>query len=515
MPFKDNLCLLMHAQNVSSSRLAKALSVDTSLVSRWRKGTRTPGRNSGYIHEIAAYFVMHADLDYQKAALYELIGLRPDSKRKNNHQLISALENWLQQESTPDTAAFTGFFRELSRFTAAPAPMPAAAPLQLPKGQAVTSEIFYGIEGKRRGVLRFLALAAEQEAPRTLLLYSDEDMDWMIADRSFLEQWSLLLGKVIAKGNKIKIIHTVNRDLSEMLVAIERWLPLYMTGAIEPYYYPKYRPCVFRRTMFLLPDIAALTSECHIDRTEQAPNFLHTEPQLLASLQGTFQAYLELCRPLMRIITRQNPADILELLAEFDDQPGDFFYKANSPSFLSMPAALLEGLLQRAYSPAFPKEYLLDFHKKRMESFQTQLAAYSYTEIISLPSLENILGGRVLIPLSVLFADQTIYYTPDEFLLHIQNVLRLVQQYKNYNLYDFPNPLSGVNLTVKEDVGALITKGTQPPAIFAFNQLNMTDAFFSFMRNDHSSIPAREKMKKTAVKRLEECIAQLQGALEG
>jgi len=513
MPFCDNLCLLMKIQNVTSSRLAKALSVDTSLISRWRKGTRMPGKNSGYIHAIAAYFSMHAELDYQKTALCEVMGIRPDGKRKNERSLTDALENWLSSGIESDTSAFEGFFKGLSDYKGMPKlPSDSVSSDALPSGQAATSEVFFGIEGKQQGVLKFLALTAEQKTPQTLLLYSDEDMDWLISDRVFLEKWALLLSQAIMKGNKIKIIHTVNRDLTEMLVAIERWLPLYMTNAIEPYYYPKYRAGIFRRTMFILPGVAALTSESLADQSALSANTLHTNPKVLQSLKNTFLAYLALCRPLMHIMTQHNPSDILQLLREFDSQLGDFFYKANSPSFLSMPPELFDRLLQRVGSPHISAEILLDLHKQRIQIFLKNLEAHQYTEIVNLPSIEDILGRRVMIPFSVLFGSQTVYYTPAEFTDHLRNILSLLQNYKNYNFYIFANALSGINLTVKEDVGAIVTKGTMPTAVFAFNQLSMTDCFFNYMRNDQNKIPLRDRTKKSCIKKLEVYLKKLEDA---
>jgi hypothetical protein len=82
-----------------------------------------------------------------------------------------------------------------------------------------------------------------------LLLFSDEATDWMTADQTFASKWASLMVQLLSKGNRIKIIHTVSRDLDEMLNAIRQWMPLYMTGLIEPYFYPKKRDGIFKRTV--------------------------------------------------------------------------------------------------------------------------------------------------------------------------------------------------------------------------------------------------------------------------
>lgn len=92
------------------------------------------------------------------------------------------------------------------------------------------------MEGKRQAAEFFLLEAININTPHTLLLYSDESTEWMTENREFALKWTQLMIDVLSKGNKIKIIHTISRDLDEMLTAIRQWMPLYMTGLIEPYF---------------------------------------------------------------------------------------------------------------------------------------------------------------------------------------------------------------------------------------------------------------------------------------
>ena len=75
----------------------------------------------------------------------------------------------------------------------------------------------------------------------------------MTADADYAQLWARLMVRVLTRGNRIKIIHTISRDLGEMLSAISQWMPLYMIGAIEPYFYPKKRDGIFKRTLFIAP----------------------------------------------------------------------------------------------------------------------------------------------------------------------------------------------------------------------------------------------------------------------
>lgn len=104
------------------------------------------------------------------------------------------------------------------------------------------------------------------------------------------------------KGNRVRIIHTVSRDLNEFLEAITKWIPIYMTGMIEPYYYPRLRDGVFQRTMFIAPDTAAVISSSVQQDTEGMLHIFLTDRAAVGALVTEYERYFMLCRPLMRIL---------------------------------------------------------------------------------------------------------------------------------------------------------------------------------------------------------------------
>ncbi|MDW7661634.1 MAG: hypothetical protein SCL54_09485, partial [Bacillota bacterium] len=53
---QDKLNLLMNFFEISNSKLARAISVDPSLISRWRTGDRVPSKSSNHFHALGCYF---------------------------------------------------------------------------------------------------------------------------------------------------------------------------------------------------------------------------------------------------------------------------------------------------------------------------------------------------------------------------------------------------------------------------------------------------------------------------
>ena len=40
----------------------------------------------------------------------------------------------------------------------------------------------------------------------------------------------------LKKGLNLNIIHNIDRPFNEMMLGLESWVPIYMTGQISPYY---------------------------------------------------------------------------------------------------------------------------------------------------------------------------------------------------------------------------------------------------------------------------------------
>lgn len=98
---------------------------------------------------------------------------------------------------------------------------------------------YYGVQGKRKAVLRFFEEVLARKVPLHLKLYSEENMKWMLGDPAFAKKWSSLFAQCLRQGARVSIVHSLSRDLDELIESIISWLPVYMTGRIAPYYCPK------------------------------------------------------------------------------------------------------------------------------------------------------------------------------------------------------------------------------------------------------------------------------------
>jgi len=494
MQFHEKLDFLMRIAAVTNSQLARAASLDNSFISRLRSGARTPSRNENYISLFASFFSRHLTQEYQKASFCEAAGIPLSRITGQEGELETLLESWLSGERSGGQQSVRRFVDGLSLFprsSVSSEVLPDTA--AIPSGQDFQGQVFYGRPGKQAATLTFLQKVLSLKRPVTLSLFSEEDMDWMTGDTAFLKNWAALMTRVIASGHRIRIIHTVNRSLDEMMAAISQWLPLYMTGSIEPYYYPKHRDGVYRRTLFLAPGCAAVTSDCVESQKETTMNLLMEDPGILVSLEEEFARYLALCRPLIHIFTREQAGDFQTVMEEFESEPAHCIIRSGGFSSLTMPADLIRSLAARLPELSDENQQLA-IQKSRTAVLEKLLDSHSVTEVIPLPDPEMVRSGQVPLGAGSLHTGKPVFYSPEEYRMHLERVLSLLNRFPGYQVF-LQEQTDRENLTIycREDRGVLITRNQQPFVMFAVSESSMTSAYWDYLKQEIRRIPREHR----------------------
>ncbi|MGB9919249.1 MAG: hypothetical protein ACPLPT_00750 [Moorellales bacterium] len=495
MSFGKRLDLLMAVLNLSNRQLARALNLDPSLVSRWRTGARTQAKGGPHLKALASHLASRAKTAYHHAALAEILGLPPGSDPPEASALADLLLDWLSQEAAPGAELVNHLMNRPEGFAAglrAAPPFARVEPETTP-GAPGRSEVFYGAEGKRRATLRFMQAVAVAP-PGTLMLYSDESIEWFAHHRAFLAQFVPLFLEVIRRGHRVKMVHVIQRDLSEMLAGIDFWMPFYLTGGVDPYYCPRYREHYFRRTLFVAPGVAALTCATLAGRLEEAPNFLFTDPAMVAALTEEFNEFLRLCRPLMRIFTGPAPEGLGELVREFEEEPGDCYCLLNSLSLATLPEETFGEVLARSGLEERVTETFRSLHRSRAAALANNLSRHHRTEILSLLEPEDLAAGRVPLESPDLAGGTGLYYSPAEFARHLRHLAHLLERQERQHLVLARRlPFPHVRVYAKEETGVIVAHTAEPLAVFAFNEPHLTNAFCCYLEGMVDRAPLKDR----------------------
>ena len=178
--FSEKLKYIMMLTRTTNREIANYLNVNQSLISRFRLGKRMPSSKSTYVIDISKYL---ANKIKKEKLMYKITPLQFDS----NVPLNESIYNWLCSESE-------------SQYNI----------------QSLSDDDFYYYSdtGKRDVTLKFLEENITKES-RTILLYSDENISWML-DENYQKRWKEYLITLLNQGTKIKIIHSLSRNYNEL-----------------------------------------------------------------------------------------------------------------------------------------------------------------------------------------------------------------------------------------------------------------------------------------------------------
>ncbi|NLO48216.1 MAG: transcriptional regulator [Clostridiales bacterium] len=506
MQFREKLDFLMNVTKTTNKTIADYASLDASHISRLRRGQRSIPKSEKSLRLMAEYFAVNCNDDYMRKPILDI--LNAGHIPADESGLSEMIYDWLINDKTAEMRTMEGFLNVFSNMGMMKETL-SGSPLVYEKLTADCElSVFYGVEGKRQAVIRFLTDVVSQSEPGMLYLYSDEDMEWITDSRVFRKKWSYLMNEAVTCGNKIIVIHTVSRNLDEMLSTISQWMPLYMTGMVEPYYYPKKRDGIFKRTLFIAPDIAAVTSNSIDPMIRCAANLFIKNKEMINSYKEEFDQYFNQCRPLMRFFTPNYEFAFLSALIELGKKPFNTIIKSETLSLITMPDIVAEKILRRsgAGNPISHINYL----RMSPSSLSESLQHHSITEIIRLPDIMAVLQGRVKVAFSGMLRSEA-FYQPDEYVKHLENIVYLLKTYDNYHVHLVkPAKEDKLEIFAKEDTGIFMTKTSNPPIAVSISEINMVSAFWDYLKNIIGEKAYIAPNNKPVIQKLRDYIKSLQ-----
>ncbi len=467
--FAERFDALMNVAEVSNSRLGRAVSMNPSYIGRLRSGARALPKKQAYLLNMCKYLAGNVKKDYQINALIKLTGIG-SAVLETVEDTAVYLERWLIGEK-PELYPASG--RLVSGCSHAVQRQVAAVSQENEREELKKySSYLYGNAGKRKAVIQFFQMILQEKKPHTLLLFSDENMEWLYEDGAFVKRWMELFTGVILKGNRVRVIHNISRDMNELIEAVTKWIPIYMTGMVEPYYYPRLRDGVFRRTLFIAPEVAAVASSSVQQDTDGMLNMFITDRFAINALTAEYGNYFGLCRPLMQIFTEKDAKSFADVAENIVMAEGDALLCCEMPPFFAMPEKLAEEMAEKAEYTDF-----MEVWRNSADAFRKKIAHSRLSLILLEPKTAE--GAEYILqpPFAQTLSLGGIRYDQKQYLAHIEGLKELEAQYENFSITFKQELTPNITLYVKEDRGVIMTKTDMPKAAFVIDDYNMVNAF--------------------------------------
>jgi len=467
--FGQKLNAVMTLAELSNIRFGKMLNLDSSYISRFRNGFRSPRSNESVMEAICSILLRRVTDQAKLPQLSAMTGI-PVGILESEDESAAAFGKWLYDDQSDDSPVIESLVDRIDSISDE-AKTPLLTPEEAAKSETGrTDGVYFGTDGLRSAVIRFLYGVIKKKAP-LICLYSDQNMDWMTGSAEFQLKWASLMMACAKGGTKIQIIHNIDREPAEMIKAIEKWLPLYMTGAVRSYYSVKQKNVRFSSTLFLCPGSACISGFNAADCEDTCGIYRYDEdPAILAAQKMTFN---EMIKNSKKLVTVYKTEDIGNTPLTEDT---DITVIGNMLTLASMPESTLDSILARvgcgeetAKSARKTWDFLCSLKKRCLDSG-------SFHECIPLADEELLFDGKTYADIPGVLA----VYTPVEYAEHVRSVMELSDNNPNYRFYVLPEPMFPSTQMLISKSAVAVSRLRHPHITMLFTHPAMCGAFIAY-----------------------------------
>ncbi len=481
--FLSNLSALLEALSVNNIEVARALSFDPSYISRILTRQRRPADLRAFVAGVAQFAARRCTEDETRLALKSLVGGGFDSASDEDAQ-SQAIATWLGTNYAPMHDPISSFLKKLDEFDLDDfiraihfdeMKVP-TTPIQLP-----TTKTYTGIREMMECEIDFLKAAVLSKSSASVIMYSDMPLEEMAADSEFPKKWMYGMAMMLKKGLRLHMIHDTNRPLPEMMLGLEGWIPMYMTGQISPYYFTGADNSVFNHILKVAGTVA-MQGEAIADHQGEGRYVLTKNRDEVRYYRKRAERMLDHASPLMRIITAAD-ADKLQLfLKECMELRCRRRVIMSAPPIGSIPTGLLERMLERNEVAEAERGAIRAFAAQRADELTDLLA---HDEIrFEFPSLTRAEFDAYppALDLSGLFIEEAVPYSYDEYLEHLTALKSFIAPYERSALViDNNQAFRNVQIAICEGHHVLVSKNKGPVIHFVIEHPAMVSAFERFI----------------------------------
>ena len=477
--FITNLSLLMKDLDIRTSELARGIYSDPSYVSKILSGSRKPGNVSAFINEVSTYITNRFSDKGDLVSLIRMID--PESGvLLSQAETRDALTAWLgsaggkeQNDPIPKFLSSVDSF-DLNDYLESvhfdELKLPPAMP-HLP-----TRKTYTGIQKMKESELDFMKTTVLSKSMDDVILYSDMPMEEMSADPDFAKKYLFGLAMMLKKGLHINFIHDISRPFSEMMLALENYIPMYMTGQISPYYLPSPNSSVFNH-LLKVSGAAALEGSSITGSHGEGRYVLYRSKDDVAQYRMRADRLIAKARPLMDIFTEDRRAGYTRVLDKIHAGRDMRFICSNLPLYF-LSRSSFEELLDQLDASGDQKNRLRRYYDRARSRFMSHIDESTIRLIIPDVSREDYDKSPLRLSFADLFMDAATAVPYETCRKYHDDLLQLSKEHPNFVLEPVSSPLfNNINITISGDKMVIVSKEKSPTIHFVIYHRKMIRAF--------------------------------------
>ena len=482
--FRKNFNELISLFNINVSDLARFIGYDASYLSKIRSGIRKPYNFKDFTNSICQYITNNYLNSSYKSTLKDILKCK-DIDLDDKELILDKLYYWLTNNVLKnDNDNMNSFFQKLDGFDLndyiKAIKFDKLIVPTLPKILFKT-KIYYGFEGCKEAQLEVLKQIAFSKNKEEIFWYSNLPFDEMSKDLKFSKKYMMYLAFILKKGFKLNIVHDLDRPFNELLLGLEGWIPLYMTGQINPYYFKDNSNLIYSQ-IECSSDSSILHGEVITGNLDSAKLLVSNKKEDIEYYSKTSKLLLKKASSLMDIYNSSKKNEFNKVILDNISIKG-----IRKNILLSIPSytfslELLEKILNDNNISKEDQKVIIDYVKKEQDNVLTILNNNVINDEIVIFKKEDFEHNKVTLDLPGLFYDKKeIVYSYDNYLEHIKCLEDFKKRNNNYN-YVIKNDsvFKNVNIKIIEGKQVIISKTNAPITHFVIYHPKLVNAIMNF-----------------------------------
>lgn len=481
---RTNFNLLATALNMNMARLCQQINYDSSTVFRFRNGSRQPAEPEKFAEAVAKYVAENYTEAAEREKLARILQCDACEFVEQEHS-ADRIKRWLLEPGREKESGVTHFLEQLDQFDLNEYikaihfdewKVPPAIPFRLS-----TSKSYTGLKNMMEAELDFLKDTVLSKSMDPVIMYSDMPMEEMAKDPKFPKKWMFGMAIMLKKGLHLHQIHNLDRSFEEMMLGLESWIPMYMTGQISPYYLKAGQDQVFLHFLKVSGSVA-LTGEAIRGYHSEGKYYLARSKDEVAYYRKRAGELLNCASPLMEIYREEN-AGVFEVFLRSDaETAGERRNILSAPPIWILDREWLEAFLLRRKVSGEQVKKILNYADTLRQLNEHILQRNRITDEITLPEQEEFAQYPVNLSLSGMFCETDISYTWEEYQEHLEQMRMYEQAHENYILKETKaQTFRNLQIQIHEGKWAMVSKGKAPAIHFVIYHSRLREAIEQFV----------------------------------
>ena len=474
---------LVSVFNINIAELSRKIGYNSSYLSKIRTGNIYPAKPQLFIDEVSNFIVNKYSSEDDKKAISLLINCNVE-KLSNQSNYYENLKNWFSTNTSPSHNYINEFLNNLDTFDLNQ--YIKAIHFDEMKVPFVPfyksgSRNYYGIEEMKKGELDFFKATVLSKSDEPVFMCSDMPMEDMAKDLDFGKKWMFAIAMTLKKGLHLNIIHNIDRPFNEMMLGLESWIPIYMTGQVSPYYLSGFKDNVYSHINYT-SGLVALTGECINGHHDKGKYYLKSSKTAVEYYKTKSELLLNKAKPLMEIYKAENKNAFNAFLSSSSKASGNRRRILSSLPIHTISDELLLKILKRNKISEEDTKNIISAIKAQKELIENVLQNNIFEDEIHEFSKEDFEKNAPALSLSDSFYEGKIYYTYEEYLEHLKQTKKYEKNVENYKLNtNYNHTFKNIQVLICEKNWVMISKDTSPSIHFVIHHPKLRDAIENFI----------------------------------